>query len=171
MILHKRAELNIEFSTEALKANLLRLENEWSDYQSSRNRDGIYPYLTAVFALVLWWKHERKDGEYARRALWLKGHWSVATAPEPFASVILCTADRMIVDDKARSKWSRVLRYAAEYKDLDEPLQCFIKRKGGINRCAARYARRLGRTAMHIPKAEIKSRRLFVTGKRRLRNT
>jgi hypothetical protein len=44
-----------------------------------------------------------------------------------------------------RSKWSRVLRYAAEFKDLDEPLGDFIKRKGGINGCASRFARHLGR--------------------------
>jgi hypothetical protein len=145
MSFHKRAELNIEFSTEALKANLLRLEGEWDDYQASRNRDGVYAYLTAVFELVLWWKHERKGAEYACRALWLKGHRPLATTPDPFASVILCTADRAKVDEKTRSKWSRVLRYAAEYKDLDEPLQDFVKRKGGINSCAARYTRRLGR--------------------------
>ena len=48
-----------------------------------------------------------------------------------------------------RSKWSRVLRYAAEFKDLDEPLGDFIKRKGGINKCAARFARRLGRGGIH----------------------
>jgi hypothetical protein len=146
MNFQNRAGLNVEFSTEALKANLLRLENEWSDYQNSRNRDGVYAYLTAVFELVMWWKHERKDFEHARTALWLKGHRSLATTPEPFASVILCTADRAKADEKTRSKWGRVLRYAAEYKDLDEPLQCFIKRKGGINRCAARYSRRLGRS-------------------------
>jgi hypothetical protein len=34
---------------------------------------------------------------------------------------------------------------SAEYKDLDEPLRDFVKRKGGINRCASRFARRLGR--------------------------
>jgi hypothetical protein len=38
------------------------------------------------------------------------------------------------------------LQYAAEYKDLNEPLGDFIKRKGGLNRCAARFARRLGDT-------------------------
>jgi hypothetical protein len=37
------------------------------------------------------------------------------------------------------------MRYAAEYKDLNEPLGDFIKRKGGINACAARFTRRLGR--------------------------
>ena len=37
-----------------------------------------------------------------------------------------------------------MLRYAAEYKDLKEPLRDFIRRQGGINKCAARFARRLG---------------------------
>jgi hypothetical protein len=36
------------------------------------------------------------------------------------------------------------LRYALEYKDHSEPLDHFIKRKGGINECAARFVRRLG---------------------------
>ena len=48
-----------------------------------------------------------------------------------------------------RSKWSRVLRYAAEFKDLAEPSGDFIKRKGGINKCAARFARCLGRGSQH----------------------
>ena len=65
--------------------------------------------------------------------------------PEPFAAIIYCTADHDKVDDRTRSKWSRVLRHAAEFKDLGEPLREFIKRKGGINKCAARFARRLGR--------------------------
>ena len=73
--------------------------------------------------------------------------------PEPFAAVILCTADRDQVDDRTRSKWSRALRYAAEYKDLNEPLRDFIKRKGGINRCASRFAR--SRLIRHIDWNEI----------------
>ena len=32
----------------------------------------------------------------------------------PLAAVIACTADPKKVDGKTRSKWSRVLRYAAE---------------------------------------------------------
>ena len=63
---------------------------------------------------------------------------------EPFASVILCTADRKKVDKRTRSKWSRMLRYAAEYKTNAEPLATFVRRKGGINECAARFARCLG---------------------------
>ena len=82
--------------------------------------------------------------EMGVRDLHLRGYSSVREA-EPFAAVILCTADRDRVDERTRSKWSRVLRYAAEFKEVDEPLRDFVKRKGGINKCAGRFARRLGR--------------------------
>jgi hypothetical protein len=48
---------------------------------------------------------------------------------------------------RTRSKWSRVMRYAAVHKPDAEPLNRFIRRKGGINACAARFSRRLGRGA------------------------
>jgi hypothetical protein len=47
-------------------------------------------------------------------------------------------------DKRTRSKWSRVMRYAAAYKPDGEALDQFIRRKGGINACAARFSRRLG---------------------------
>ena len=134
----------IPFSTEALEATLLRLQNEWETVQASRDRDAIYQYLASVFGLVEWWAKEGKAVNRAHRALHLRGHSSLR-APEPFAAVILCTADHAKVDERTRSKWSRVLRFAAEFKDLDEPLAHFIKREGGLNACAARFARRLGR--------------------------
>lgn len=142
-----RPSINIEFSTEALKANLSRLEDEFETYQSTRHRDEIYRYLSAVFELVLWWAHERKALEYARRALSVQSRQPVPNIADPFAAVIFCTADPEKVDYRMRSKWSRVLRYAAEFKDLDEPLADFVKRRGGINKCANRYTRRLGRGA------------------------
>jgi hypothetical protein len=64
---------------------------------------------------------------------------------EPFAALILCTADRQKVDKRTRSKWSRVLRYSAEYKLHGESLAAFVRRKGGINKCAERFTRCLGR--------------------------
>jgi hypothetical protein len=127
-----------------LQANLLRLRNEWETVQASRDRNAIYQYLGAVFELVSWWEHDQREIKHAYRALHLRGY-SLVREPEPFAAVIVCTSDPAKVDERMRSKWSRVLRYAAEYKNLNEPLGDFIKRKGGINECAARYARRLGR--------------------------
>jgi hypothetical protein len=67
------------------------------------------------------------------------------TTDEPFAAVIVCTADRQKVDRRTRSKWSRTLRYAMEYKLSSEPLAAFIQRKGGINACAERFTLCLGR--------------------------
>ena len=136
--------IRVPFSNEALQANLVRLEDEWESYQSARDRDAIYGYLNAVFELVCWWDHENKAVKYAKRALRLRGHLFTKGDPEPFATVIQCTADPAKADFRTRSKWSRVLRYAAEFKDLSEPLGAFIKRKGGINKCAARFTRRLG---------------------------
>ena len=134
----------ISFSAEAMRANLLRLQNEWETYQTTRDRDAVYGYLSAVFETVMAWTLEGRAVNRAYRALRLRGYSSAREA-EPFAALILSTADRGKVDDRTRSKWSRVLRYAAEFKGLDEPLRDFIKRKGGLNECAARYTRRLGR--------------------------
>ena len=107
--------------------------------QATHARDAIYQYLTAVFELVAWWAQEGRAVDRAHRALHLRGY-STVRQPEPFAVVIYCTADRDKVDDRTRSKWSRVLRYAAEFKDLDEPLRDFIKRRGGINKCSSAWA-------------------------------
>jgi hypothetical protein len=38
------------------------------------------------------------------------------------------------------------MRYAAANKPDSEPLDRFIRRKGGINECAMRFSRRLGRS-------------------------
>jgi hypothetical protein len=140
-----RPSANIAFSSGALKANLARLKDEFEDYQACRDRDAIYRYLNAVFELVTLWNHERRAVDYARRALSAPRRHPVPNIADPFAAIIACTSDPKKVDYRTRSKWSRVLRYAAEYYDSDESLTEFIKRKGGINRCAARFTRRLGR--------------------------
>ena len=82
--------------------------------------------LTAVFDLVSWWAQEGRAVDRAHRALHLRGHYSVRE-PEAFATVIRCTSDPAKVDDRTRSKWSRVSRCAAEL-DLDESLRDFIER-------------------------------------------
>jgi hypothetical protein len=80
----------------------------------------------------------------ARRALQFK-RLKVSDREDPFAAVIRCTADPPRADKRTRSKWSRLMRYAAASKPDHEPLYQFIRRKGGINACAARFAKRLGR--------------------------
>jgi hypothetical protein len=73
--------------------------------------------------------------------------WTVQLCKGSFAAIIRCTADPAKADKRTRSKWSRAMRYATVYKPGSEPLAQFIRRKGGINACAARFTRWLGRTA------------------------
>jgi hypothetical protein len=133
----------VPYSRDALRQDLLRVENAWNDCQASRDRNAIYGYLSAVFDLVMWWAAEDRALERARKALRLQNIWP-SEHDEPFAAIILCTADRDRVDKRTRSKWSRALRYAAEYKANAEPLAAFIRRKGGVNKCADRFTRCLG---------------------------
>jgi hypothetical protein len=59
---------------------------------------------------------------------------------EPFGIVIFCTCDPSTADAKARSKWSRALRYARKAKPAGQPLADFIREIGGLNECAGRFA-------------------------------
>jgi hypothetical protein len=136
----------IPYSSAALRQDLQRVRNAWEDDQSSRDRNAIYAYLSAVYDLVAWWTAEGREIDRARRALRLQ-RLKVSDREDPFAAVIRCTADPAKADRRTRSKWSRVMRYAAAYKPDSEPLGRFVRRKGGINGCAARSSRCLGRGA------------------------
>jgi len=120
---------NVAYTAQALKQDLRRVRNAWDDCQANRDRDAIYGYLQAVFGLVAWWAAENRAIERGRKALRL--HNIVPTDhDEPFAAVIRCTSNPAKVDKRTRSKWSRVLRYALEYKSHSEPLDAFIQGQG-----------------------------------------
>jgi hypothetical protein len=70
-----------------------------------------------------------REVDRAQRALRLQ-RLDVSEREDPFAAVIRCTADPTKADKRTRSKWSRVMRYAAGYKPDSEPLDLFIRRKG-----------------------------------------
>jgi hypothetical protein len=105
---------DVPYTTQALRQDLLRVRNAWDECQAHRERDAIYSYLTAVFDLVAWWAAEDRAISRARWALQLR-RLDLPTTDEPFAAVIRCTSDPGKVDKRTRSKWSRVLRYSAEY--------------------------------------------------------
>jgi hypothetical protein len=134
----------IPYSSAALRQDLDLLRCTWDDCQASRDRNAIYGYLTAVYGLVAWWAAEGCEVDRTRRTLRLQG-LAVSDREDPFAAIIRCTADPAKADRRTRSKWSRVMCYAAAYKRDSEPLDRFIRRKGGINACAGRFSRRLGR--------------------------
>jgi hypothetical protein len=135
---------DVAYTTDALKQDLLRLRNAWHECQASRQRNAVYDYLSMVFDLVAWWTTDGRALDRARWALRLH-NIDLSDHDEPFAAIIRCTADPEKVDKRTRSKWSRALRYALAYKAHSEPLDRFIKRKGGINDCASRFARCLRR--------------------------
>jgi hypothetical protein len=136
----------IPYTEQALERDLERVQEAWDESQADRRRDAIYGYLKAVYDLVNWWSAEKCDVDRAREALRLRG-----LLPWPrecvYAAMIRCTADPARADKRTRSKWSRVLQYAKMEKDETETLAEFIKRKGGINECNARYGRCLRRLA------------------------
>jgi hypothetical protein len=134
---------DVAYTTQALRQDLRRVRSAWDYCQANRDRDAIYGFLQAVFDLVAWWAAENRAIELGRKALRL--HNIVpSNHDEPFAAVIRCTSDPAKVDKRTRSKWSRVLRHALKCKSHSEPLDAFIKRKGGINECASRFTRVLG---------------------------
>jgi hypothetical protein len=110
---------------------------------SSGNRMAVHRFLGALFNQVSVWEAEDRLEEGLYELL------DSLKAPVPlkigeaFAVAIYCIAPH--VDKKSRSKWARALRYAAATKPDDEPIKKFIKRKGGINACASRYAKHVRR--------------------------
>jgi hypothetical protein len=135
----------VPYSSEALRHDLQRVRSAWEDAQANRDRNAIYGYLTAVYDLVAWWAAEGREVDRARRALRLQ-RLEVSDREAPYAAIIRCTADPAKADKRTRSKWSRVMRHAAAYQPYSEPLDRFVKRKGGINACAAWFSRWLGRS-------------------------
>ena len=164
----ERAATNaIPYTKEALERDLERVRGAWDDCQTDRRRDAIYGYLKAVYDLVSWWSAEKCEADRARQALRLRGllPWP---REDVYAAMIRCTADPARADKRTRSKWSRVLRYVNMQKDEKEPLAKFIKRKGGINECNARYGRCLRRLAARRRSIGIFRRRLASSNRRSL---
>ena len=137
-------QTQVPYSNEALRADVRRLSSLWEDIQSSRDRKAIYLYLAPVLELAAVWEELGQIGEIASSALRLRDG-NPQLARDPFGALIFCTSDPEKVDRRTRSKWSRVLQYAARYKSPSKSLEIFVGERGGINECADRYSRRLGR--------------------------
>jgi hypothetical protein len=132
-----------ESSEDRLGRRLMSVSDAFDEFQESRARDAMYGYLKAVFALVVDCKGRRRTKRLLRRAFQFAG-LSFDKNADPFAAVIRCTSERS-VDNKTISKWARALRYAARCKRPRTPLKRFVKKMGGINACAERYAIYIGR--------------------------
>ena len=136
---------NLEAKPQKLefRRRLEKIRDAWDDFQANRARDAVYGYLEAVFAIVMHYKVRRKTKKLLRHA------FKFAELPfdrnaDPFTAVIRCTCDDN-VDSKTISKWARALRYVARCKVSPTQLKTFMKEAGGVNACADRYAKYLGR--------------------------
>jgi len=126
-----------------LTRRLEKICDAWNDFQSSRARDAVYGYLAPVLAIVDHYKVRRKTNKLLRYA------FEFADLPfnknvDPFTAIIHCTSDGN-VHGKMISKWARALRYVAHSKAPETGLKTFMKKAGGVNACAALYARYFGR--------------------------
>jgi hypothetical protein len=99
--------------------------------------------LEEVSAIVEHYKARRKTKTLLRHAFKCAGLPFNKTA-EPYSAVIRGTCDRT-VDNKTISKWSRALRYVAYSEVPSASLKTFMKKAGGINASAAKFARYYGR--------------------------
>jgi hypothetical protein len=109
---------------------LEKARRAWKEYQSTRRRDAIYDYLSEVFTTVRRWKEQDKVKTKVQQALKATERCTAIRNGEPFGEVIFCTSN---ADTKTRSKWSRALRYAEQFKPEAESLAKCIKRFGGVN--------------------------------------
>ena len=126
-----------------LRRRLEELRHAWDVFQASRARDAVYGYLDAVFAIVEHYRVRRKTKKLLRHAFKSAG-LSFDKNADPFTAVIRCACGGD-VDSKTISKWARALRYAARCKVSPTQLKTFMKEAGGVNACADRYAKYLGR--------------------------
>ena len=121
-----------------MKLRLCEVGEAWDDFQENRQRDAIYGYLRVVFKLVEDYKGTRRT----RKLLWRTfkyGGVQFDREADPFAIVIRCTCGGAL-DNKTISKWARALRYVAVRKKQNVSLKKFMKKLGGVNKCASRYA-------------------------------
>jgi hypothetical protein len=111
----------------------------WHDFQANRARDAVYDYLGAVFSIVMHYKVRRRTKSLLRHAFRL-ADLEINKSADPFTAVIRCTCGQ-VADNKMVSKWARTSCYVAERKPPEMRLKAFMKDEGGVNACAARYAR------------------------------
>jgi hypothetical protein len=126
-----------------VRRRLEKIRDVWDDFQANRDRDAVYGYLEAVFAIVEHYKTRRKTNKLLRHAFQFAS-LPFDKAADPFTAVIRCTSEDA-VDNKTVSKWARALRYVSRCKERGIPLREFMKEAGGVNACADEYAKCCGR--------------------------
>jgi hypothetical protein len=136
----KNAETRDHLSGKKLSFSVLKLELEklrvvWRQVQHTRQRDAVYEFLEAAYGVVSRF-NRAGDGRKLLRKLHRLDH-RLKRIQEPYAAAIHFSTDYS-VDNRTRSKWSRLMRFADQTKKRTDLLEDFIRRNGGINACASR---------------------------------
>jgi hypothetical protein len=126
-----------------LKNALTKICEAWDDFQTSRDRNAVYRYLRSVYSVVTRCRSRRHTRRLMQRACDFAG-LAFDKAADPFTTVIRCTSEKSL-DHRTVSKWSRALRYAAYRNRPRRMLVTFMKAAGGINACASRHTKVLGK--------------------------
>ncbi len=121
-----------------IESELGRVRETWRSLQATRRRNAVFEYLTAVFDLIGRWRREGRLDRALQRAQMRQPNVRTRT-DDPYTRLIVFTSDTSKTDAKTRSKWARALRWAEANKTKDETLVEFVRRSGGINKCAARW--------------------------------
>jgi hypothetical protein len=130
----------IDDPADRLRQRLSAVKDAWDTFQHRRDRDAVYDYLSAVFALRQQYIGRLKSRRLVRAAGEF-GHLKFEKGADPFSALISCTADRAKIDRKTVSKWARALRHVALVDREPKSVKAFMQARGGINGCAAGYAR------------------------------
>jgi hypothetical protein len=126
-----------------IKNALTNICQAWDDFQTSRDRNAVYRYLRSVYSVVTRCRSRRHTRRLMQRACDFAG-LAFDKGADPFTTVIRCTSEKSL-DHRTVSKWSRALRYAAYRNRPRRMLVAFMKAAGGINACASRYTKVLGK--------------------------
>ena len=120
----------------------LRVRNAWEDCQSSRDRNAIYGYLTAVFELVY--------VVGSRGSRHQPGTLGATTAASGFADYRRAVCGNYPlhrrsskVDKRTRSKWSRRSGTPCNTKIIPSRSINLSNARAEINECASRFSRLL----------------------------
>jgi hypothetical protein len=107
----------------------------WKRYQANQeyDRDAIYDYLTVVFEVIREWRIEGKAYQYSLKAL-KRADFPIRMKPDPYNRLIYCSSEGS--DTKKRHKWAKVMRWVARHNKKHRAFAVFVKKNGGLNKCA-----------------------------------
>jgi hypothetical protein len=112
-----------------------KLEKAFQEYQSTHDRLAVYPYLTAIYRFRRRFKFAR-DARAVGAEMVAQNGLTASRSDDPFNLFVRATAT---VDEKARWKWVRCLKFAFTEDIRSRDLQIFIMSYDGINKCAESF--------------------------------